>query len=319
MAARFAVAWVGISLLVLFVAAMPASAADTATPVAFSGFVQARLNVQKDSPTTSFLEKRFYLTGTAVTGADTKVGFTFTEMDDPGVLMAYGEKAKGTDIYRIGAFRTPFGYEQGASAASLITLDRSVVVNTLVVPFDNGLFFDRVDGNNTISASVTNGRKAGDGGAVKNGDSNDEKEVTARFGQVKGKTVMGVSAQFDQEDKTKLVGFDYANTGKNMKLIGEALFQDQDGDTCGGFYVTAASLKAAKWQPYARLEWFDPNMDVSSNEFTGFTVGVSKAVNAMTKESLEISNGQWQSDTPTRSGSCSGQSWTGTFQYQAKF
>jgi len=335
MAARFAVAWAGISLLVLLVAVLPAGAAvNAASDFTLGGFVQSRLVFQKDAdPASSFTDSRFYISGMATTGTDTKVGFLLTnftkQCSDPaanvggGVLMAYGQKTSGKDTYRMGIYSTPFGYEQPLSAASLVTLDRSVVTNTLVAPyvFENGFFWNRADKGKTIAIGVTNGKKMSSEGLPVNGDTNNGKNISARFGSVNGNQSCGVSAIYGRGGDTKVFGADFQSTGKNVTLLGELLWGEKCDTTSDGFYLTAACNKAGQqYHPYARLEWFDPDTDQSSNDFTGVTVGVSRQVNALTKESLEVSNGQQKTYImPAQTSSSGGQTWKATYQWQAKF
>jgi hypothetical protein len=333
MAARFAVAWVGISLLVLFMAAIPAACAgvSAASDFTLGGYIQSRLILQKDAnPGSSFTDSRVYITGTAVTGADTKVGFFYSgfsvdssgqSVNKGGLLMAWGEKTKGNDTYRMGLYKSPFGYETGLSSASLVTLERSKAVSELVYKpwsFDNGFYWDRTDGSTTISAAVTNGEPMQNALPV-NRDSDNVKNFTARIGSTKAKSVCGASAMYGDSGDLTIYGLDGRTTGTDINLIGEAVYADDHGVKKDGFYLTAACNKANQtYHPYARLDWYDSDADTSDNEYTGFTIGVSRNVNTMTKETIEISNGQQKTAIEPASGSGS-QSWKATYQWQGKF
>jgi hypothetical protein len=336
MAARLAVAWAGISLLLLV--AFPAGAAvNAAAPdLTLGGLLQSRLVLQKDQGS-SFTDSRFFLNGLATTGTNTKVGFLLTNFtskrhdsaanDGGGVLKAYVQNTKGAYTCRLGMDVVPFGLENPTADWLLPTLERSAVVDDLVSEdwgYDTGLFVDKAADKSGVAMqfALTNGEGLNRKGVTENGDDNNGKCLTARVTKAVKTSTMGASFQYDDGGDWLLAGADYQGTVGDLAVKAEALCVDDWGWHGTGFYVTGISDKAilTNWKPYARLQWYDPDTDESSDEFTGFTVGIAKQTGALTKETLEINNGQLKSGIePSSSPSCGGQTWEAAYQWQGKF
>jgi hypothetical protein len=327
MAARFAVAWAGISLLLLLVSALSAGATVTsASDINVSGYAQARVNFQQDvAPASSFIDKRLYMNLDAKTGTDTKVGVLLTGFPKYGVLKAFVEKdqigKKDSTIYRMGLFSTPFGYEAGLSSASLITLERSKGVSELVYKpwsFDNGLFMNYTKKGLSAAVGLTNGEKMdATKGLPSNGDTNNVKNVTARIGKKSGDTTVGASALYGADGDLQVYGVDAMMVKKDLTVIGEAIMGDDCSTKSNGFYVTAAQT-GNDINPYARFDTYDANTDIAGGQYYGVTIGASHMLNPMTKESFEIQNNVTKA-VVMETSSAPVAKWTATFQLQGRF
>ena len=99
--------------------------------------------------------------------------------NDLNLLEAYGEYTAKPFSGRLGLSRIPFGYEVPLSSASLITLERSLILQDLVFPFafDRGIFgyYQQPQGLG-VALAVTNGRTVN--AAI---DNNDRKNVIGRI------------------------------------------------------------------------------------------------------------------------------------------
>jgi hypothetical protein len=316
MTQRFTLALAGLSLLLFVLAALPVSAAVNAgTDLTIGGYTQARLEVG-DELDSSFFTPRMYIFGNAQTGTNTKVGFLLQGENKFGVQKAYVEQDSKDYTTRMGFYSTPFGIEAAQDSWQLPTLERSRILSDLVydcMGIDIGLFGDEKAEKNgvAISAALTNGEGVGWSGLPANGDDDNGKFVTARVGKTKKTTTFGFSYMYGDDGDTSTVGLDYQGKAGDLAIIAEAA----ECTVCKekGAYVTIVDNKASlKYKPYARIDWAD-DYDTS----TLFTLGASKTVNPMTKQTLEI---EFKGSSDSEATSlCGYGDWKATFQVQGKF
>jgi hypothetical protein len=314
----------GMALLLFVLAALPVGATVTAaTDLTIGGYTQARLEVG-DGIDSSFFTPRMYLFGNAQTGTDTSVAFQLKGVNKFGVQKAYVQQVNGAYTYRMGFDSVPFGLESPMADWQLPTLERSRIVSDNVYDdwgFDNGLFISKAADKNGVAANLalTNGKGVNRSGLPYNGDDNNGKCLTARVTKTAKTKTCGISYQLDDGGSWSMLGLDYQGKTGDLGIIAEAVKDlNSDYPDNQGVYVTVIDNKAGlKTKPYARIDWVDYD-DTS----TQFTLGASKAVNPMTKQTVEIQfqDENDEADTVAASGGCgSFGTWKATFQVQGKF
>lgn len=200
----------------------------------------------------------------------------------------------------IGQFKSPFGVELLTPCHKLYTIQRSVVVENLVHPWrDLGLMVFGGTGDLSLFGSKTK-NLFGYQFAVMNGsginqfDDNRTKDYIGRltFHPVDFLTV-GASYRFGKHppaadgvetpDQRQRLGFDLQVNYKNLVIQGEFVHGSDEGSYttgggCGGevevhegsvdrngFFVLAAYKTPWKFEPVIKVERYDPNLDMSTD------------------------------------------------------
>jgi len=200
----------------------------------------------------------------------------------------------------LGSYKQPFSLELVTPCHSLVTIDRSTVVDQLVAPqrdFGIGLFGGNKYTKLNYAIALMNGRGLG---VV---DNNTNKDVVGRVTyKITDFLTLGGSFRYgypnNNVDNRTTFGGEIALKFNNLKIQGEYIYDEGDynraaGGGCGatpvelgekrdGAYIMAYYDTKWKVQPVLKYEYFDPNIDVAKIGYQEMmTLGVNYFVNDM--------------------------------------
>lgn len=309
-----------IVILLLTIEAYGQTQADQPKPVSlfprftYSGYVQGRYNVPFDSSgnskstaqsnrailwlragVTDNIGVVFDISGDSLFNGNTTSGATVNNgVTGTKFIEQYVEYLKAPYSARLGLSRIPFGYEVQAGTQTLITLERSHVVNSLLPTgkygYDHGAFGYYLPAKGaTFAFGVVNGENLD----VLN-DSNHGKNIVSRLGVRTGKGDFGAS-YYDGTLPTATgiqdvnrFGLDALYRSGPYVLVSEYLTGKNGDVDAKGWYVTAAYQRAgSKHQTYVRYDTYTPNTNAGSKEFKRWSVGHSIYFSKLTKFTLE--------------------------------
>ncbi len=180
----------------------------------------------------------------------------------------------------VGSFKQPFSLELVTPCHSLVTIDRSTVVDQLVAP-QRDFGFMVLGGNKYTKLNYMVALMNGRGLTVR--DNNTRKDIVGRvtykvfdFATIGGSFRHGYPNTNDASRTT--YGGEFAVVLNNLKVQGEYIYDEGDynraaGGGCGatpvelgekrdGAYIMASYDTKWNVQPVFKYEYFDPNIDV---------------------------------------------------------
>lgn len=302
---------------ILFVLAIPVFAqtvpAAIPTPVKWivNGYVQGRYSKMLGlNMPGSFDAKRAYINLRVDASDQVSAGMMASGMPGTSVLEAYGEYRFTPEIKaRLGLYRVPFGVETPSSSSKLITLERSQVTTAMLYrdfTFDRGLYayYTPAEQPYDVALAVTNGNTT-----MVVPETNNVKNIVGRIGRKFGaKNQVGASVYSGKGPTGQTMlryGLDLQLAVDSFLVQSEILagkgtvIQDPNNTVLSpagtyvptkarGAYVTVAyQAPGSKYQPYLRVDGFDPDTGVSGDYFNRTTVGCNYYVSSNGKFTVE--------------------------------
>jgi hypothetical protein len=198
---------------------------------------------------------------------------------------------------RLGLSPIPFGYELPISSCQLITFERSqVAVKFLGAGLDHGLFAYYTPAKPVAwqsfnySLAILNGTPYNNAGTLV---TQQQKDVMAHVGYTIPGGEAGISADLGKNSTTATVnqdifGIDVRTVQGDFNIIGEAMTgKIATAPANGGYLTVAYRLHGTAWQPYARVDVFDPNANATGVYYQRATLGCGYFVSPTGKVSLE--------------------------------
>lgn len=196
---------------------------------------------------------------------------------------------------RVGQFKVPFSQENLISSKDLITIERSLVVNTFAPGRDTG------NNGRDIGFMVEGNIARGDGkplfdysvglfngAGINRRDDNHRKDAAVRLVTHLARGIRLGGAYYNgqngptQTDKERAMG-EFSFVRQNLLVQGEYIWGRDAAVHRRGSYTTLAYKFRPQWQGVFRFEEFNPNRRVANDETRTYVMGVNWLLNDYVK------------------------------------